>query len=815
MNKLRGLLPPGLVVGLLLAALTLSLSLTGRVHSARQAEQKQSREESYFNRVASFKVRGAEAEIIAGTPDGRTLVYTDAPGGQVGFVDIGDPARPVETATLKVAGTPTSAAITPDGHYALVCVDGAPDQLVVFNVGDRTVAATHTLPGQPDSVAISPDGRYAAIAIENERDESLNGGRMPQLPAGLLVIVDLTGAPARWTRREVALTGLAERFPSDPEPEFVAINRRNEAAVTLQENNHIVIVNLPNGRVLSHWPAGVTTHAADTVNDNDARFTDQISGRREPDAIAWTPAGNLITANEGDYTVDLATGEFAGGRDFTVFSRNGEVLYEPGATLELEAVKHSHYPDARSRSKGCEFEGVAIARYFRDVFAFVGSERGNFVAVYKMDDERAPRFHQLLPTGVSPEGLLTIPHRGLFLSANEVEGSISIFALEQSGKGPDYPDVVSDGITWSALSGLANGPGGTLYAVPDQALRPSRVFTLRPGDPAKIESVTYLNGNYDPEGIAVNPAGGWWIVSEGAGNAPAATTKNLLLHVNADGSVARAVELPPEVNAQQRQFGFEGVATSADGSQVYVAFQREWGDDLIGFVKIGRYTPATGAWAFFRYQLDALRNPPAGAWVGLSEITRIDDTTFAVLERDNQLAAAAQIKRIYTFSIAGLNPVPAGQTPPLAPKQLVRDLLVQDRFLLEKAEGMVYSDLGDYLVVNDNDGLGETRVFYILNPDYDIILQDDHSGDVLRFSSRTGAWVFIPCGGNSPVKEGIGRVTRAGCAIRLRGANIDAVYRQCAPNMRATGSASIRDGGFLSGRRIEDRNAADNAGLCR
>ena len=43
------------------------------------------------------------------------------------------------------------------------------------------------------------------------------------------------------------LTGLAERFPDDPEPEYVSINASNQAAVTLQENNHVVIVDLATG----------------------------------------------------------------------------------------------------------------------------------------------------------------------------------------------------------------------------------------------------------------------------------------------------------------------------------------------------------------------------------------------------------------------------------------------------------------------------------------------------------------------------------------------------------------------------------------
>ena len=126
-------------------------------------------------------------------------------------------------------------------------------------------------------------------------------------PSGVLDHRRLVGEPSDWKTRNVALTGLAERFPDDPEPEYVSINASNQAAVTLQENNHIVIIDLATGNVVRHWSAGTTTHLADTVEDNDIQFVNQIvNARREPDAIAWTPGGRLVTANEGDYDLDLA-----------------------------------------------------------------------------------------------------------------------------------------------------------------------------------------------------------------------------------------------------------------------------------------------------------------------------------------------------------------------------------------------------------------------------------------------------------------------------------------------------------------------------
>ena len=60
------------------------------------------------------------------------------------------------------------------------------------------------------------------------------------------------------------------------------------------------------------------TQAADLEDDGQIVFDDLlVDSRREPDAIGWTPQGNLVTANEGDYDLDA---DFVGGRGFTIFS---------------------------------------------------------------------------------------------------------------------------------------------------------------------------------------------------------------------------------------------------------------------------------------------------------------------------------------------------------------------------------------------------------------------------------------------------------------------------------------------------------------
>lgn len=153
-------------------------------------------------------------------------------------------------------------------------------------------------------------------------------------------------------------------------------------------------------------------------------FDDPLVAPREPDTVQWTLRGNLVTADEGD----LAE-EPSGGRGWTVFSQAGEVLYSSGGDAEQALAVAGAYPDGRSDDKGAEFEGAEVARMRGVDYTFIASERGDAVLVYDTDRGDAPELLQVLPVGDAPEGLLAIPSRGLFLSSNEDDGTLSVFGL--------------------------------------------------------------------------------------------------------------------------------------------------------------------------------------------------------------------------------------------------------------------------------------------------------------------------------------------------------------------------------------------------
>lgn len=732
-----------------------------------------------FNRVASFPVclqldancnvaDETSAEIVAASTDGMTLIYSDSPSKSVGFVDITDPTKPKAAGKLKMSGEPTSVAVK--GNYALVAVNTSTDfinasgKLDVVSLSSKTVIASLDLGGQPDSVAVSPDGNYAAIAIENERDEKVNTGAIPQSPAGYLVIVDLKGEPSAWTSRKVDMSGIAAVASGDPEPEYVDINSNNVAVVTLQENNHIALVNLVDGKITNHFNAGtVDLNNIDINEEKPALITTNgalNAVAREPDGVTWLSTDLFVTADEGDWQ--------GGSRGFTLFNTKGDVVFAAGNSMDHQAIRMGHYPDDRSANKGNEPENADFATFGADKFLFVASERSNSVFVYNASNTSKPVLKQVLPAGVGPEGVLAIPSRNLLIAASEVDeradvirSTLNIYRYED--KAAAYPTVISSDnasgqpVAWSALSGLAATPNdaNTVYAVEDSFYQKNRIFKLDVASkPAKLSvaaKISDLNNvlgslpvatvdaaakadsdtrkdvfdsadlkaminadktvNLDPEGVAVASDGGFWVASEGAGTVGDKTkpvnSANLLLKTDANGVIQQAITLPAEVNALQVRFGFEGV-TEYNG-RAHVAFQRAWKGEANP--RIGIYDTATKTWSFVFYPLDAVASKNGG-WVGLSDLTSLGNGQFLVVERDNQGGPDAAIKRLYRIDTNG---VAAGAT---VSKTLVRDILPDLKAtgspVMEKIEGSAVLANGNVLIINDNDGVkdnnGETQL---------------------------------------------------------------------------------------------------------
>ena len=559
-----------------------------------------------FRPVATFSVPGAtSAEIVSATRDGKYLVYSDAIGRKFGLVDIRNPRRPQQLATLDAGGDPTSVAVLPVGNLAVGCVQ--PGKLILIDLTTFTTIGERAIGEGPDSVAITRIGGQlvAVIAIENEG--ALGKGYVEVVRLNLADFANSPSATVTFADPAV-LTAAGLIAVDDPQPEFVSI-RGTKVAVTLQENNGIAIIDISNPAAPTLdelFSAGVIAdRPADLQDDARISFTDAYpsgklltvpdAGARIPDAIAWSDDGaTLFTADEGE-------ANFTGGRGWSAHAPTGAVLYDDGGELEATAVQFGQYPDGRSDAKGIEAESLVIDEYGSREFMFVGSERGAFVAVYRLDGGHRPRFVQLLSTGQAPEGLLTIPSRNLFVTANEgddQDGTISIFEAVPGRWDPsaDQPRIFSSGVDepWGALSGLAASlrHADVLYSVPDNAL-PSSIYSIQVGDgfarirdrmPVTRDGTPVL---FDLEGIAIDTSVarprknvGFWLASEGN----ASSTRNTLIQVDGDGAILREIFLPADVDAPGGRVtsnGFEGVTVSGDGRYLLVAVQRPYSGETI------------------------------------------------------------------------------------------------------------------------------------------------------------------------------------------------------------------------------------------
>lgn len=732
--------------------------------------------QSTFERTATYpvyenrpegedKATPTVAEISTVSKDGKTLIHTDALAQRIGFIDISDPNAPkgLGTLDLKAQGhakdEPTSVAVY--GDYLLVVIDETAGDFAnpkgrvdIVRISDRTRVSSIDLKGQPDSIAISSAGApgkpKAAIAMENQRDEELNDGNLPQLPTGFVQTIDLSGDAKDWKATPIRfeddngkLLDVVKKAgldtPEDLEPEYVSINGKNQLAVTLQENNGVAIIDLQTNRITNVFSAGsAEVKGVDTKSDKIINPTDTLpASPREPDAIAWIDDNHVATANEGDWK--------GGTRGWTVFDANGKIVWDAGNSVENLAIRHGLHNNKRAKKKGVEIEGIATAKMNGTNYAFVGSERSNFVAVYNVNDPANPQFVQMLFTTNGPEGILPIPERNMLAVSSEVDepdnAVRSAVTLYRLGGEESQPSIVSadEGdapIGWGALGALTADPkdANRLYAASDSAYANGWVYTIDASkQPAVITERRAVKRDGAPaedldiEGISVAADGGFWIASEGKKG-----KDNRLFHTDKHLNITSAVELPADVAEHIGKWGLEGVSSTKDENgveQLFVAVQRPlWknpeakdrealeGDNT---TRIGKYDTKTKQWQWFGYELEK----PAGKgdWMGLSEITALDDKHVLVIERDKLNGPDAKVKRVMKVTLpeggaegaaAGAN----GGALPMVNKELAVDVLPKLRatngWTQEKLEGLTIAADGQMYAVTDNDALedatGET-----------------------------------------------------------------------------------------------------------
>ena len=228
-----------------------------------------------FNRIATFpvadnlpadadKTKPTSSEIITASEDGNTLVYSDSPLRRRRLHrHHRSRRRPRPAASSRsTASRPRSPSPAARCSPASTRPRARPSRPAIS-------PSSISPPRRSKRPAISAASRIRSpqqgrqLPGHRHRERARRGGRTTarsrRLPAGNLKIVPLNaGVPDCAAIKTVDLTGIATVAPEDPEPEFVAFNEAGEIAVTLQENNHIAIVDAATGKIVAHFSAGAS-----------------------------------------------------------------------------------------------------------------------------------------------------------------------------------------------------------------------------------------------------------------------------------------------------------------------------------------------------------------------------------------------------------------------------------------------------------------------------------------------------------------------------------------------------------------------------
>lgn len=323
--------------------------------------------------------------------------------------DVSQGAEPGDTETTAID-------VDPAGTYAAVTKTilsgGDCNGSVLFvQLSDGDILSEVSVGECPDSVAFSPNGLYAGVANENDREKNTN--KPADEWGGSVSILDLSGGPTGATeaKRITVATAL------DSEPESIKIAPDNDTVVfTVEESSQVGIFNISE------------------MNDDDfsVTYVDLPDGS-EPDGFAIDENGAfVVTGNEksGYFSViSLPAGEI-----ITSYNMFGDVPDTTGFCKDLTGS-----------TKQIEPEESVIVRQMGAIFWVSALQESSAVIAYNLSNLADPVFDSIAKAGITDEcktdggvedgsnvgseGLACSANTGVCFSANEREGTITMFRM--------------------------------------------------------------------------------------------------------------------------------------------------------------------------------------------------------------------------------------------------------------------------------------------------------------------------------------------------------------------------------------------------
>jgi len=399
---------------------------------------------------------GALPDMVCFTPDGRKILtanegqpstdYSVDPEGSVSVIDV----------SAGAANT-TQSNVTTIGFVPFNANEALP-----ISRGVRMTRAGSTLAQdlEPEYIAVSPDSRKAWVTLQENNaiaEIDLSTNKVADIWA--LGAKDLNvpgnGIDASDNNNEVLIANWPVKAFYTPD---------GVAHFSVNGTNYLVTANEGDEKEYTGFVERTTVGAADYKLD-PGRF---------PNAAMLKQSYNLgrmrVTNLNGDIDGDGDFDEIycLGSRSFSIWNADSRILvYDCGDDFErytsmtpafaplFNSDHEANSPKSRSRAKGPEPEGVAVAEVGGHKYAFISLERIGGVMAYDVTNPQAPQFADYQnPRSTTaytgdhgPETMVFIadslsPNRKPYLIvANEISGTLSIFEVVNNN--PPVPNSVA------------------------------------------------------------------------------------------------------------------------------------------------------------------------------------------------------------------------------------------------------------------------------------------------------------------------------------------------------------------------------------
>lgn len=327
--------------------------------------------------------------------------------------------NPFNLESGSATATMTSIDVSPvmDGeNYVAVCVaevDCSTGWILFVRLSDGSIMAQVDHIGyNPDGCAFTKDGTFLIVACEDDRED--RPCKPDDRHGGSISIIDL--------RNGIGNAELVQDYlvnwDVDSEPEHCETSDDGTVIVSVQETSQVVIFNL------ADLPLN-PDHSDITIVDLP---DDGAGNEAEPDGLYISPDGTqavISCERNGTFIMmNLPSGTLLG----------NPYIVEPNVTAPPYNI------DMRKATKRTEPEECSLIAKDGRLFALFALQECHAAIVYDVTDPANPVFDSIAPAGIDiendvdmvksiigSEGLTAHPTNGIVFTANEREGSITMF----------------------------------------------------------------------------------------------------------------------------------------------------------------------------------------------------------------------------------------------------------------------------------------------------------------------------------------------------------------------------------------------------